>query len=162
MYNISAIGVAVLVSIAAAAVVNSSSADSNPRFRGSQHTLDNILTSADWQTAIQAYQRRINTISLNKGNLKAPHLLNVETPEGTSLRGFITINGEVQLPINATTDSIDLSSYLKGKNNQIVITGTYSPTTEPVLIRFKGPDTFIQQQAGENGQLNFQLNLLVT
>ena len=162
MNHPSAIGVAVLVSIAAATVVNSSSAESNYQFRGSQQTLGDILTSVDWQTAMQAYDRQTSTITLNKENLATPHLLRVELPDGTSLQGQITINDEVQFPLDAPTGSLDLSPHLREKSNQITITGTYSPTTGPVLIRFKGPDTFIQQQTGENGQLNFQLNLVVS
>ncbi len=161
MKNPSAIGVAGLVSIAAAMMVNSSSADSNYQFRGSQQTLGKILTGVNWQTAMQAYQRQTSTITLKKENLTSPHLLRVELPDGTTLQGHITINNETQVALNATTDSIDLSPHLKGTSNEIVITGSYAPTAGPVLIRFKGPDTFIQQQTGSDGQLNFQLTLLV-
>ncbi len=161
MINTSAVGVAILFLIAATTMVGSSSTDNGLAFLGAQHTLEGILANFTWQDALQAYHRQTNTLSLSQAKLAAPHLLRVVVPEGTSFEGRVNINDTIELVLSGEAASVDLRPYLQNSHNKVVITGHYSPTPSALVVRFEGPDTLVQQKARENGEINFQLNLVV-
>jgi hypothetical protein len=161
MRNPSAIGVSILILIAATTMVGSSAADSHYAFHGSHQSLIKALASADTQAILQFYQRQVDTINVQGAVLQEPHLLTLRLPEGTTFQGHMTINGETQLSLNSNSASVDLSPYLKASENQVVITGHYAPPERSAVVDFKGSDTLVQQLIGDTGQINYQLNLVV-
>ena len=161
MINPAAIGVAILILLAATATVGSSSIEKNPAFEGSQQTLSDLLARVNLKDAMQSYQRHVNTLILDPIALESPHLLQIEVPAGTSLQGQILINDEVRFALDSGPMPIDLGPYLQTGQTQVVVTGTYTPASALVLIHFEGPDTLVQQQTEGAGELNYQLNLVV-
>ena len=161
MINTSAVGVAVLMLIAATAMVESSSADHDFVFQRSQSTLADRLTRVDWQGMMRSYQRQVHTISLSQAHRDSPHWLEIESPTGTTLRGELTINNTVQLTLEGSSTQVDLSPYLQQPTTEVLVTGTYDADAPPAMIRFKGPDTLVQQHITDGGDINFQLNLVL-
>jgi hypothetical protein len=161
MINPAAIGVAILILLAVTTTVESSSAYRDYRFEGSQQSLSKILTSKRLKDAMGSYQRQTNVIDLHHTALESPHWLQIEVPTGMKPQGHISINDEVHLPLEDDLLPIDLSPYLKAGHTRITLTGTYVPASASALVRFTGPDTLVQQQTGSDGQLNYQLNLIV-
>jgi hypothetical protein len=161
MINPAAIGVALLILLAATTTVGSSSAKQNYSFKGSQPTLSNILSSISLKDVMQSYQQQTNTISLNRDALAAPHWLTIKVPSGTSLQGTIVINNEARIPLDNGLPPLDLSPYLEPGLTQVSITGTFAPTAASASIQFEGPDTMVQQRTVGTGEINYQLNLVV-
>lgn len=161
MINPAALGVSLLILLAATMTVESSAAKNSSVFKGSQQTLSNLMVNVSLKEAISSYQRHTNTITLDAATLKAAHMLHIEVPLGTDLRGQLVINDDVRLALDDDLRPIDLGPYLSPGLTQVVVTGTYRPPSASVIIRFEGPTTVAQQQTAGVGELNYQLNLIV-
>ncbi|MBW4459611.1 hypothetical protein [Nodosilinea sp. FACHB-141] len=161
MKHPSALGVSLLILVAVTAAVGPSSANGNQSFGVSHQALSAILSRASAKDVMDSYQRQTNTISLDRANLDEPHLLSVSIPTGSSLQGYIEIDGHTRVPLGANSEFIDVSPYLSEAITRVTIVGSYSPPSASVAIAFNGPNTVVQQQTGGTGRINYQLNLLV-
>ncbi|MGF1568030.1 MAG: hypothetical protein ACFCVD_08150 [Nodosilinea sp.] len=162
MKNPSALGVSLLVLVAVTTGMGSSAANSDRSFYVAYEALSSILSDATVSDVIGPHQnQQVNTISLTSATLGKPHRLTITAPAATTLRGYIEINGTFRQPLMGQSASFDLSPFLQGATTHVAIVGDYTPATDPVTITFDGPDAMVQQQAGETGELDYQLNLVM-
>lgn len=110
--------------------------------------------------ANSSYQEQETTVFLSSENLNEPHYLRVKGSGDLSyLSGSISCNGRIIQLLGNQTTQINLSPYLTQGQNDVAITGQYSPVTTSIAIELIGPDNQVTQSTSGNGALN--QNILV-
>ncbi|PSN19529.1 hypothetical protein C7271_06845 [filamentous cyanobacterium CCP5] len=133
------------------------------RYSAPHSNLAETLRSGQFKTLlkdfVRSYQRQDYTISIDRNQVEQPHRLAIASPG--PIKGTIAVNGEEVQTIERGATVINLAPYLKAGDTTVLLTGRYDPGSEPVTIRFHGPDTELAHQPAETGHLNYQLNLQI-
>ncbi|MEA5510357.1 hypothetical protein VB715_11335 [Crocosphaera sp. UHCC 0190] len=113
-----------------------------------------IEITAQAQSSIQS-----TSIEINANELSQPLWLTIRTSNEANLQGQIKLNGQVIQGLSGQGSQVNLSNYLRRGEQEIVITGNYSPADASVMIELNGNNTQVSQQTSGNGFLNQQIRI---
>ncbi|WP_088240494.1 hypothetical protein [Calothrix rhizosoleniae] len=118
----------------------------------------NFSVSSQQSTSSSSFQK--SSVGLNAANLGKPHILSIQT-SGNQLNGEIRIDGKVVKQIRNKKVDVNLSPYLSVGEHQVEISARYTPTDADVSIEFNAPGTSNNQQTSGDGELKYQMDVIV-
>lgn len=124
---------------------------SNTMFSHATNAQSSVQINRSTSTS-SSTQNQTTVVSLDRTDLRSPHVLKISAPVGTNLSGKIAVNGRV---INQFSQgvSINLSPYLSKGDLTVEITGRYTPVQSSVRVNFSGSETQVNQQSSGTGVL---------
>ena len=101
-----------------------------------------------------------NTLSLNRTDLKEPHILSIKT-SGQQITGKIIVNDKLVRQIRGNKVEFDLSPHLSVGENLVKINARHTPASSTVDVEMNGPGTTVSQQNSGNGVVNSNMKIVV-
>jgi hypothetical protein len=121
---------------------------------------DVYIASSSKQVSSSDSNMQRNSLSISSANLKQPHILKINSPNG-KVQGEIKINGKVVKRFNQNKLELNLSPYLSRGQQKVEVSGRYNPATASVTLEMKSSGNEISQQDSGSGILNYVLDLNV-
>jgi hypothetical protein len=112
------------------------------------------LPQENYVVAQMQESTQVTSIDLSFNDLNKPLWLTIRVSNGARIQGQIKLDGRVIQSLNSQETKVNLSSYLKRGQQEISVTGSYSPIQSSVMIELNGENNQVSQQSSGNGSLN--------
>jgi len=106
-------------------------------------------------------EEQTTAIEINSVNLRQPHTIEITSDSGTSIVGYIALDGKVLKTFSGNNASMNLSPFLSKGKRTIVIAGNYRPVDASVSVELTGPGTSVSQSTGGSGKIKQTLVIYV-
>ncbi|ACK66313.1 hypothetical protein PCC8801_2294 [Rippkaea orientalis PCC 8801] len=100
------------------------------------------------------YQSQSTTIDISSSELKDSYWLNIYSSDNARIQGEVKLDGKVIQSLNSASTTINIAPYLNQGQNEVIISGNYSPTNASVTVELNSKTDKVTQQTGGNGLIN--------